>query len=151
MWGSSVPDAIDALVIILQQAGLEDCDVLDGLAVGGSSRTAALIVGAGSDDDPTAVDGTSAHEGLALGRDREQYGIRCVLEVVDGSGDLPTVRRRAYALLSAVGGALATNASLNNKVLMAGLGTHGYSQDQDERGAVGIIAFTVDVDAFSKP
>lgn len=150
MWGSSVPDAIDALVLILRQAGLDDCDVVDGLEVTGSSRTAALTVGAGSDDDPTAVDGTSAHEGLALGQDREQYGIRCVLEVVDGSGDLPGVRRRAYALLGTVGGALAANSTLNSTVLMAGIGTHGYSQDQDERGALAVIAFTVDVDAFSK-
>lgn len=150
MWGSSVPDAIDALVLILKQAGLEDCDVVDGLAVEGSSRTAALTVGAGSNDDPTAVDGTSAHEGLALGRDREQYGIRCVLEVVDGSGDLPATRRRAYALLGVVGGALAANPTLNGVVLMAGIGTHGYAQDQDERGASAVIAFTVDVDSFSK-
>lgn len=150
MWGSSVPDAVDGLVAVLKQADLDDCDVIDGLAVGGSSRTAALTVGAGSDDDPTAVDGSSAREGLGGGRDREQYGIRCVLEVSNGSGDLPATRRRAYALMGTAGDALAANQTLNGAVLMASLGVHGFSQDQDERGAIAIIAFTVDIDAFSK-
>lgn len=151
MWGSTIPAAIDALVTALTQAdGLGSVAVLDGPEVDASSRDEALIVGAGAVDDPTAVDASTEHEGLSLERDREQYGIRCVLMVRDGSGSVPAARRRAYDLLGAVGAALAADYTLGGAVMTAGLGTHGLSQDQDERGAHIVIAFTIDVDAYTR-
>lgn len=150
VWGSSIPVAIDALVPLLQLAPeLEGVKVFDGPFVSGSSQLETIEVGVGGSDDPTAVDGQSSREGLSAARDHEQYGIRCVLIVLNGSGNIAVARRRAYDLLGAVGGVLAANPRLGG-VMKAELGTHSFSQDQTEQGAEAIIAFTVDIDAFTR-
>lgn len=151
-WGSTVPDVVDALVVAFRGApDLVGVRVFDGPDTDASSQTEALLVGLGSEEDPTAVDGHSSREGLSNARDREQYGVRCVLIVLNGSGKIAVARRRAYALLGAVGGLLAADQRLGGAVMTAQLGTHSYSQDQTEQGAHAVIAFTVDVDAFTRP
>lgn len=151
-WGSTVPVAVDALIVVLRGApDLAGVRIFDGPDTDASSQVEALLVGLGSEDDPTAVDGQSSREGLSTRRDHEQYGIRCVLIVLNGSGDITAARRRAFDLLGAVGGALAADQSLGGAVMTARLGTYSYSQDQDEQGARAVLAFTVDVDAYTRP
>lgn len=150
-WTSSVPDALDALVAALQAApGLAGVAIFDGPVVTASGQLEAVMVGLGDQEDPTAVEGQNTREGLAAAPDREQYGIRCAAIVCDPGGDISAARRRAYQLLGVVGGVLAADQRLGGTVMIAQLGSSTLSQDQDETGALATIAFTVEVDAFSR-
>jgi hypothetical protein len=148
-WGSTVPAALDALVVLFQQE-LPGVTVFDGPDTSGSSQDEALLVGVGDSSDPTAVDGHSTREGLAVARDREQYAVRCALIVLNGSGDIAAARRRAYDLLGAVGGVLAADTRLGGTVMTAQIGTQTFSQQQTQQGAEAVIAFTVEIDAYSR-
>jgi hypothetical protein len=150
-WGSSVPGALDALVATLSAApGLTGVTVADGPVVTGSGQQEAVTVGLGDPEDPTAVEGQNAREGLAASPDREQYGIRCAVIVRDGSGDTPAARRRAYQLLGEIGEVLAADQRLGGAVMVAQLGSWTLAQDQDGKGAIVTLAFTVEVDAFTR-
>ncbi|MFI0897068.1 hypothetical protein [Streptomyces sp. NPDC020983] len=151
VWQSTVPDALDALVAALRAApGLADVTVFDGPVVTASGQVEAITVGAGDEEDPTAVEGQNAREGLAPMPDREQYTIRCAALVLNGAGNMPAARRRVYQLLGEVGGVLAADQRLGGVVMMARLGTSTLTQVQDETGAAATVAFAVEIDAFTR-
>lgn len=150
-WASSVPGALDALVTALRAApGLADVTVFDGPVVTASGQQEAVTVGdIGDPEDPTAVEGQNAREGLAPAPDREQYTIRCAVIVRVGGGDASAARHRAYQLLGEIGGVLAGDQRLGGAVMIAQLGSWSLAQGQDGKGALVTLAFNVDVDAFT--
>lgn len=150
-WASSTPDALDALVAAFRAApGLAGVEVFDGPVVTDSGQQEAVTVGLGDQEDPTAVEGQNAREGLAAAPDREQYTIRCAVIVRDGGGNIAPARRRAYELLGEIGGVLAADQRLGNTVMIAQLGSWSLAQEQDAKGALVTLAFNVDVDAFTR-
>lgn len=152
MWMSSVPGAYDALAGVLSDAlALEGVTVLDGPVVTDQALMEAVIVGYEDSETSAVVEASNAPEGLGRARDRETYSITCAVEVLLGSSvDMPTARRRAYALLGLVGAVLAQNPRLGGAVMMASLGTHTLSQMQGGQGALAQIVFGVEVDAFTR-
>lgn len=150
-WASSVPGALDALVAALRAApGLADVMVFDGPVVTDSGQLEAVTVGVGDQEDPTAVEGQNARDGLAAAPDREQYTIRCAVIVRTGTGDISPARRRAYQLLGEIGGVLAADQRLGGAVMIAQLGSWTLSQEQAGTGAQATLSFNVDVDSFSR-
>lgn len=150
-WASTVPDALDALVAAFRGApGLADVAVFDGPVVTGSGQQEAVTVGIGDQEDPTAIEGQNDREGLAATPDREQYGIRCAVIVRKGVGDISAARRRAYQLLGEIGGLLAADPRLGGTVMRAQLGASNLAQEQDGKGALASLTFTVEVDAYTR-
>jgi hypothetical protein len=152
VWSSSVPDAYDALVGVLSTAtALEGVTVLDGPVVSADPIMEAVTVGFEDESLSAVEDGSNEHEGLSRARDRETFTINCAVQVLLGSStDMPTARRRAYALFSAVGGALADNPRLGGAVDLAVLGAHTLTQPQTPQGALAQIAFGVDCQSYSR-
>lgn len=152
-WTSSVPNAIDALVqAFTTTPELDGVAVYDGPVVTQAGKLEAITVGFNGDETPgaSAVDGQSSREGLAIGRDREQYTIQCSASVLNGSGDISAARRRAYELYGLVGGVLAADQRLGGAVMTTQLGAARLVQDQTADGAVATVEFGIDCDAFTR-
>lgn len=151
-WASSVPGAIDNLVLILSAAvPLANVAVLDGPTVTADAINEAVTVGYDDGITGSAVTATATAEGISRARDQEAYTINCAIEVLEGSSaDLPAARKRAYEILGAIGQILAVNSNLNRTVMMAQMGQHNLSQDQPDQGALARIVFGVDCDAFTR-
>lgn len=150
-WLSSVPDAYDALFTLLSTAPLlEGVRVLDGPVVTEDAIMEAVIVGYEDESMSAVEDGANEPEGLSRARDREEFTINCAVQVLLGSStDMPTARRRSYALFSAVGGVLAGSPQLGGVVNLAWLGSHTLTQPQTPQGALAQITFGVDCRGYS--
>lgn len=152
-WASSAPDAIAALVQCLQGApGLEGVKVYDGPVVDGSNPAEALTV-AYNPEDGSAVEGQMSRDGLPVAPSLEQYTIQCSAAVTNGNNNAPAVqmvRSRAFALLAAVGAALAADPRLGGVVGMAQVGAWTLSHTQNGSGVVAVLGFAVDIEAFTK-
>lgn len=152
MWSSSVPDAYDGLVALLSASpSLAGVRVLDGPVVTGDAIMEALVVGFEDESMAAVEDGQSTPEGLSRGRDHEAFTINCAVQVLLGSStDMPTARRRAYALYSAVGAVLADNPQLGGAVNLATLGSHTLTGPQTGQGAFAQVTFGVDCLSYSR-
>ena len=142
----TVPAAIVALVGMLTDAGLP---AQDGPAVTDRAATEVVAVGWAGADDPVAVESYETPDGLAGQPLHERYTIRCTAMVANGSGDQVAARERAYELLAGVTVALAASPTINGTVGYAYLSGHTLEVQQDTSGAVAVVRFAVDVEAFS--
>lgn len=150
MWGSTVPVVLPLLVSSLRGApGMENVKVLDGPALDGSTASAWVLVGIG--EDGSAAEGENSTEGLSAARSREQYSVECTLRVSSGSTKVATSRERAYEVFGAVGAFLASDPTLGRSVMKASIGRWVFSQKQDGKGFAAEIAFTVDIDTYTRP
>jgi hypothetical protein len=149
---STVPDAITSLVTLLRAApALSGVNVVDGNPGGSLPDLEVLTVGWNGDpDDTTATTGSQRRESMSVQRDREFYEIQCSVAVLNGSADMTSARIRAYELLAAVGALLASDKTLGGAVMTAGLGDVALGQQQNQRGAVARVLFTVACDAYTK-
>lgn len=152
-WFSTAPAVLDTLVVAfrsgLQAAGgFEGVVVFDGPTVTEAAPLEAVTVGY-ADDEVTSVDGQTAHEGLAIDRSREQYTVNCSVAVLTGSGDNKAARARAYEIFGVLGAALASDPTLGRTVMMVQPGSMTLTLSQGPEGAVAVILFGVDVDAFT--
>lgn len=151
-WSSTAPAALAALLAALQAAPAlaAPVDVRDGLKVGNSAATDAVIVGwNGKPGEALAIDATTGMEGLSGDPDREQYTIACAALSLNGAGDMTAARAGAYALLSAAGAAIAANRTLGGVVLRAGIVSHSLLQEPVQAGARATVQFGVGVDAYT--
>lgn len=150
-WASSLPDAYDQLVLIARQAPeLAGTTVRDGPAVEDQSKLNVLYIGWTGGTSDTDGEATVSGEGLVGNPDQEQAVIRCTGWVLDGSTDIPTVRRAAYAIMSGLGAAIAANRTLNSTVMRAWIGDHTLTQQQTTGGAQVAITFEVNTLAFTR-
>lgn len=151
-WGSTTPAAIAGLIGVLTNSpDLTGVPIEDGPVVSDASVSEAILIGySGTSDDATAVEGTLAAEGLAAMPDRELYTIRCAVLVATGDANaLPDARTRAYELLSAIGGALAADPTLDGVVMVARLADVTLLQSQTPTGANVTVSFGVFCDAYT--
>lgn len=150
-WGSTVPVVLPALTKSFQDApGLEDVRVYDGAVLDGAQPLEWLRVGYDGEGGPAVVEGESTHEGLSTARNREQYTVQCAMTVVNGSTDAVASRDRLYQLFAAVGAFLAADPTLGRTVMQAQLGSWALGQKQTGQGAVSVLSFGIEVDAFTR-
>ncbi|MFK0173412.1 hypothetical protein ACIQU5_31980 [Streptomyces sp. NPDC090306] len=150
-WTSAVPATIDALVERLGTSPeFEGVMVWDGPQVTKAGPRTVLTVGWTGDDTNADVELTAAREGLAAGRDRESFTIRCAAAVLTGDTKIAAARRRAYELYAGAGAVLARDPRLGGAVLNARIGSHTLTQDQTPSGAQAVIVFGVDCDAYTR-
>lgn len=152
-WFSTVPAVLDALAATFKAAlqaagGFDAVVVFDGPTVTEAAPLEAVTVGY-ADDEVTSVDGTAAHEGLAVNRSREQYTVNCSVAVLTGSGNTKAARARVYEIFNVLGAALSADPTLGCTVMMAQPGSMTLTQSQDATGAVADVVFGVDIDAFT--
>lgn len=149
-WGSTTPAAISGLLTAFKSSpDLTGVKILDGPEVT-TGATEAITVG--YSDDPAvqvAVDAVMAMEGLAANPSHEQYMIHCAVSVLRGNGDIAAARARVYELFGAVGAALAADPRLGGAVMLAQISSYNLTQAQGSKGALAILAFTVEVEAFT--
>jgi hypothetical protein len=151
-WGSTVPDALAALVAALQAApDLAGVGIVDGPVVANASAKEVITIGREDENTSTvAIEGEFTLDGMAVSPSREGYSINCGASVIKGSADIAGARTRAYELLAAVGGVLAADPTLGGAVMNARLGIHHLTQRATQRGIVASVAFAVDCDAFTR-
>jgi hypothetical protein len=149
-WASRVPDVIEALVEAFRLAPeLEDVLVMDGPLIAQKATTRVLAVGWTAVEGETAVESQVQAEGLAGNPDHESFTIRCTAAVLDGSTDIPTVRRAAYDLMSAAGAVIDRNRQLGGAMRVQ-MGGHSMMPEQTGKGAQVLIVFEVTVDGFTR-
>jgi len=150
MWSSTAPAAIAGFIAQLTDSpDLAGVSVVDGPVVTNTAALEVVTVGFQNEDQPAVVDGTDAREGLGIGRSHELYTINCKAEVLNGASDIVAARGRAYELLDAVGAALAADKTLGDAVMAAEIGPVALSQLQTKNGAVAMILFGVNCDAYT--
>lgn len=149
-WTSTLPDAIDQLVLLAQQAEeLEGVDVRDGPALGDQAATTVVYIGwTGGDSDSDAETQVGA-DGLAGDRDLEESVIRCTAVARIGNGTISAARRAAYDLVSGVGAVIARNRNLNGTVMRAEIGSHTLTQQETAKGTHVAVIFEVTYTAFT--
>lgn len=153
MWGSTLPAAIDALVAVLKAApSMAGVGLKDGPRVEADWTDAVITVGyRDEENNGTSAEAQLANEGLGVQPDREHFDILCAASALNGDAEqVATVRRRAYELLSIVGGVLAADKTLGGVVMSASIGEHTLRQDQTSAGAAATVLFTVSCDAFTQ-
>jgi len=146
-WGSTVPTAVAAIVADWTTA-LIGVSVTNGPAVADDSAVEAVSVGY-QDADTPAVEGGFEPDGFTTTPMLERYTINCLLTVRDGDGDQLAAQTRAFTLIGLMGGALAADPSLGDRVLHAHLGTWELTQTQTNLGATARVSFGVTVDAYT--
>jgi hypothetical protein len=158
-YNSTVPAALLGLAAALRKwPALDGVEVLDGPKV--TESKALEVIGVGWTGERMARSGaypenvrpftdvTATLDGMSL-RAHEEYPLRNMLAVLDGSKDVERARVRAYALLSACGAAVAADKRLGGAVAMAFLGGHTAVQEQTQRGALVTIAFEVNCQGWT--
>lgn len=150
MWGSKVPEVIDALVTAFSaQPELEGVTVWDGPRVSKSTPREMLAVGFTGVEGEAGAESTTEPDGMAVSPDRETLLVRCAAAVLAGSNDIAAARRRAYDIFAAAGQAIVRDPRLGDVVLQASVGSHTLSQDQTTSGAQATVTFDVACEAFT--
>jgi hypothetical protein len=149
-WSTRLPDAIDQLVLIAQQAEeLAEVDVRDGPALGDRSKPLVLYIGWTGGEADTDAEAQVAADGLLGNPDVEQSIVRCTASALLGSGTMSEARRAAYAMVSGLGAAIARNRSLNGTVMRAQIGSHALTQQQTSKGTAIAVTFEVELNNFT--
>lgn len=152
-WQSTLPDAIDQLVLIAQQAPeLEGVDVRDGPVLSSSADLMVLYIGWSGDPDDLDAEAQVDAEGLAGNRDVEQTVIRCTAVAAAGESDagaIGKVRRAAYGIVSGLGAAIDANRTLNQAVMRAAIGSHSLTQQSTSGGTKATVTFEVTTGAYT--
>lgn len=160
-WSPTPPAAIAGLITAFQTwPGLAGVDVWDGPKVTEADAKQVIAVGftgsrmstTGVYPEPTtpAVEFTANYEGLAVIPLNEQYTVRSLLAVLNGSSDITAARTDAYGLLAACVSALAADKTLGQAVATARVGAHTLVQEQAPKGAIATIYFDVEITAWTK-
>lgn len=145
---STVPAVLDVIVAAVRSA-LPGVDVWDGQPVKGTEDDV-ICIGFTSRPGEAAVESTITREQMATDPSRESYDITCLASSWKGEQDDPVVvRDGAYALVDAVVGALARDATLDALVMRAMLSTQAFAPEQTTRGAVATVMFVIHIDAFA--
>lgn len=152
-WSSSLPAAIDQLVLIAQQAPeLEGVEVRDGPVLASDAELSVLYIGWTGGAEDVDADAQVMPDGLAGNPDQEQSVIRCtawVLTGSTGSTDVGDVRRAVYGIVSGLGAAIDRDRTLGGSVMRAAIGNHTLTQQQTTSGTQAGITFEVNTDAFT--
>lgn len=145
---TNVPGALAGLVTALKAAELP---VLDGPVVTSTPMSESITVGFTSAEDATAVESSTALDGLGPDSNREQFTISNFISVTSGStGVVTDARNRAYALLAAVDKAIARDKTLQGAVGRAWVSGHTLRQQQAGSGLLVGLNFSVTCDAFTR-
>jgi hypothetical protein len=149
-WLSTVPDTMDALATLFSAAVDPSVLVADGPNVGGDGQTKSVLVGYDGNDGAVHIEWAPADGGLAL--NRESYTVFCSVNVADGSadGNWSSLRQEAFDLYSTLTAALAGDPTLGRTVMRAMPGSVAAHQTTTRAGRLVIIAFGVQVEAFTK-
>jgi hypothetical protein len=147
-WGTTVPAAKVALTSIFDAA--LDITVHNSRYVGAIASRDVLIVGYQSEDVP-GVEGRFTVEKYGATPLRDQYVIHNRIVVSKGGTDILRAETRAFALLAGAGATLAGNPTLSStpSIMVAALGAYSLVPTQPDSGALAILQFDVDVDAFT--
>lgn len=145
---STIPACLDALVQAARSA-LPGVQVLDGQPAE-ELQPDVVMIGFTGQPSEAAITSTLTREVYARSPDREQYDIACLASSWRGDTDPKVVRDRAFELLDAVAGVLATDQTLGGAVLRARLSAEAVVPEQTTDGATCTVAFTVHVDAFTR-
>lgn len=141
---STLPAAIDALVTVLTRE-LKPAQVIDGPETTG---VVGDVVWVGiTPDDPT----TDAAEDVAgLRRTRETFEVRCQARSWSGTAKVAEQRKKAYALVNKVSGALRIDPSLGGVVLQARVAGSLYTPYLTADGKLVVdVIFRVQISAIS--
>ncbi len=140
---SVVPAMLNALLDAFgAHPNLRGVHVWDGPPLPSSDQDQLAVGGVGSDRDDSAVTSTFTNSGL--GRRTETLDVACRILCWTGDTDMRPRRERAYALLAAADGALATDRTLGGLVARTRLGdTVTLAQNQTESGAEAVLDFTI--------
>lgn len=146
-----MPLAMAALLAILKDtAALSGVTVLDGQQVTEDPFDEAVVVGFIGPEDPTAVEGQLAIEGMSVSPNRDLFTIRCVAIVSSGEADITAVRARVFELFGAVGQVLVNNHTLGGAVGTARISDYRLSLPQTKAGAGAVVLFGVTCDAYTR-
>lgn len=148
-WQSRVPAVLDALVSVWGTTSELSGVVQDGPRALNSPAMEELSVGYDGSEDGQASDGVAAVEGFGIEPNRERFTVTCLVQVLNGAGDMRAARVRAFELLSAAAGAVAEDKTLGGVVMQAAVQDQTLSQLQTDRGAWVRLAFTVACEAFT--
>lgn len=143
----TAPAAIDALVAACRIA-LPDTRVTDGQPI--TDELEVLAIGYTGEPTEPAVETTLAREQVALSPDRERYTINCLAWSVKGNASIKQARDRVYALVDAVAALLTADPTLGGIVGRTHLSTHVLGQQQNAKGAMAMLRFEIQIDAFTR-
>jgi hypothetical protein len=144
-WATTVEDAIPALVQVWTDA-LPGTEVSDGPWTGNDGNYQAVSVGYDGNDGAVHVETTPSGGGPNL----EQYTVFCAAVVSGGDAEFAPLRAQALGLLRACFAALDADFTLGRKVLRAMPGSWALHQSSTSSGPRVLIAFGVQVEAFTK-
>lgn len=144
---ASKVDAVCLALTALWDAApaLDGVTVYDGPQVNSNPVTEALFVGYDADALGETNEGAVAvQDWMAFAKTKDENGeITCAVVVVSGSPDIPTVRARAFAIVSAAEGALRTDPLLGGLVMKSWLSEQRFIPMQTDKGAKARVVFTV--------
>lgn len=146
-WHSTIPTALSTLTALVQEAAV-DTRVLARANVGPIADRDLIVIGFQGPDIP-AVEGRFMVAGSTVDPLQERYVIHSRIAASRGSTEIVKVEQRAFYLLAVVGGVLAVNPTLSNTVMLASLGNFNHTPRQTGRGALVIVQFDVEIEAFT--
>lgn len=164
-WQSRTPDVIDALVSLFTAAfSTTKVQVHDGPWTSMESSDQAVVVGwfgfpptyeyptraMNEDEGLAAASVETVMEGLGPSL-REKITVNCASLARQGSGKGGDARRAVYANLAIVGSAVTANPTLSGASIQTVLGvTSQLHQVKDRRGALAIVTFGVECEAYAQ-
>lgn len=144
---ASKVDAVCLALTALFKAApaLSSTTVYDGPQVNADPVTEALFVGYDADALAETNEGAaSAQDWMAFAKTKDERAeVTCAVVVVSGSPDIPTVRARAFAIVSAAEDALRTDPLLGGLVMSSWLSEQRFIPMQTDKGAKARVVFTV--------
>jgi hypothetical protein len=147
-WSSTIPDTMAAL-LSLWQATFPGTDVLvvDGPPTGGDGQTKMACVGYDGQDGAVHAETAPAGYGDS---NQESYTVFCAVIAVDGGTEWGPVRDQAFSLYTDCVEAIGQDQTLGGTVLRAMPGSIAVNQSSSPSGLRVVIAFGVQVSAFTK-
>jgi len=144
--GSSVPDALTALVNLWTGAAPAGLTVSDGPVYDPKGNY--LAVGWNGTDTADGVDGQSGFQDAGFAQNNEIYDVHCLLSFHEGSSSPVAARSELFDAFNALDAALAADHTLGGLVLMAQVGAYRLEQSGHEDGSTAFLRFAVRVQAW---
>jgi hypothetical protein len=148
-WRSTAPSALSAFTLLVQAAAVDSgTRILSRANVSAVADRDLVVIGFQSPDVP-AVEGRFDEGGIAADPLRERYVIHNRIAASRGSTEILKAEARVFDLLAVIGGVLAHNPTLSDTVMLARLGNFSHTPAQTPRGALVVLQFDVEIDAFT--
>jgi hypothetical protein len=144
---STKADAVCLALAALWQADgdLSTVEVVDGPQANSEAANEWLFVGFDGDAPDEGSEGLNATQDLmAFAKTKQETGeVTNAIVVRDGGTDIPSLRARAFQILSDAEDSLRTDMTLGGTVMQAYVSEHSYMPTQTTAGAKVRVVFTV--------